>query len=50
VFAFTSSESKGKEANGFGTHQIVNSTKAADITKVKGLLDFVLVTANVPLN
>jgi alcohol/geraniol dehydrogenase (NADP+) len=50
VFAFTSSDAKAAEAKSLGAHHAVNSTKDSDLAKVKGALDFVLVTANVPLN
>ncbi|MBX9737411.1 MAG: NAD(P)-dependent alcohol dehydrogenase [Phycisphaerales bacterium] len=50
VYAFTSSESKAKEARSLGAHHTVNSTSDADLAKVKGKLDFILVTVNVKLN
>ncbi len=50
VYAFTSSESKAKEARSLGAHHIVNSTRDADLAKLKGKLDFILVTVNVKMN
>lgn len=50
VYAFTSSESKAKEARALGAHHTVISTSDADLAKIKGTLDFILVTVNVPLN
>jgi uncharacterized zinc-type alcohol dehydrogenase-like protein len=50
VFAFTSSDSKRDEALRLGAHHAVNSRDAAQLARVKGLLDMVLVTVNVPMN
>jgi uncharacterized zinc-type alcohol dehydrogenase-like protein len=50
VVAFTSSDSKREEALSLGAHQTVNSRSDAAIEKIKGSLDFLLVTVNVPLN
>ncbi len=50
VYAFTSSEAKAKEARALGAHHTVNSTSDADLEKVKGMFDFILVTVNVKLN
>jgi uncharacterized zinc-type alcohol dehydrogenase-like protein len=50
VFAFTSSDDKAREAKRFGAHHAVNSTRDSDLEKIKGRLDFLLVTVNVPLN
>lgn len=50
VVAFTSSDSKRDEALSLGAHETVNSRSDAAIEKIKGSLDFLLVTANVPLN
>lgn len=50
VVAFTSSDAKAAEAKSLGAHSTVNSTKDAELAKVKGSLDMILVTANVPLN
>lgn len=50
VTAFTSSEAKAAEAKQLGAHHTVNSTSDAELAKIKGSLDFILVTANVKLN
>ena len=50
VVAFTSSDSKRAEALKLGAHQTVNSRDSAQIQKLAGSLDFILVTANVPLD
>jgi uncharacterized zinc-type alcohol dehydrogenase-like protein len=50
VTAFTSSESKADEARGFGAHNVLSSRDSAAIRKAAGTLDFLLVTANVPLD
>lgn len=50
VYAFTSSDDKAKEAKRLGAHYAVNSTKDEDLARMKGKLDFIMVTANVPLN
>ncbi|MDX2146412.1 MAG: NAD(P)-dependent alcohol dehydrogenase [Planctomycetota bacterium] len=50
VFAFTSSDAKAAEARSLGAHHAVNSTKDTELEKLKGRLDFILVTANVNLN
>lgn len=50
VFAFTSSDSKAAEAKSLGAHHAINSRDDAQLAKVKGLLDFILVTANADLN
>ncbi len=50
VVAFTSSDSKKEEAKQLGAHQTVNSRTDAEVAQLKGSLDFILVTANVPLN
>lgn len=50
VFAFTSSESKREEAKRLGAHHVINSTDSAQMKKIAGSLDFVLVTVNVPLD
>ena len=50
VTAFTSSESKFKEAKGFGAHHVVATRDAAAIKRIAGTLDLVIVTANVPLD
>jgi uncharacterized zinc-type alcohol dehydrogenase-like protein len=50
VTAFTSTDSKADEARGFGAHRVVNSRNWADIKKIAGSLDLLLVTVNVPLD
>ena len=50
VTAFSSSESKTEEAKRLGAHEIVNSRDSAAMAKIAGSLDFILVTANVPLD
>ncbi len=50
VWAFTSSDSKRQEARGFGAHHVVNTRASAEIAQLKGLLDFLIVTVNVPLD
>ena len=50
VTAFPSSESKTEEAKRLGAHEIVNSRDSAAMAKIAGSLDFILVTANVPLD
>lgn len=50
VTAFTSTDSKADEARGFGAHRVVNSRNSADIKKIAGSLDLLLVTVNVPLD
>ncbi|HLP43034.1 MAG TPA: zinc-binding dehydrogenase, partial [Fibrobacteria bacterium] len=49
-FAFTSSDSKSAEAKRLGAHHAVNSTVDAELARIKGKLDFILVTANADLN
>lgn len=49
VVAFTSSPSKAGEAVRLGAHRAVTSTDAAELAKLAGTMDFILVTANVPL-
>ena len=49
VTAFTS-DSKKDEALSLGAHLAVNSRSEADIVKLAASLDFILVTANVPMN
>mgnify|MGYP000402599849 CR=1 FL=1 len=48
VYAFTSSDSKHDEAKRLGAHQVINSRDSAQMAKIAGALDFVLVTVNVP--
>lgn len=50
VTAFTSSPSKAEEARSFGAHQIIDSRSDAEMKSHNGTFDFILVTANVPLN
>lgn len=50
VHAFTSSASKAAEAKRLGAHYTVDSTSDAELAKVKGRFDMILVTANVSLN
>ncbi|CAN5325792.1 NAD(P)-dependent alcohol dehydrogenase [soil metagenome] len=49
VIAFTS-ESKKEEALKLGAHEAVSSRDTGTFTKLAGSLDFLLVTANVPLD
>ncbi len=50
VFAFTSSDSKREEAKRMGAHEVVNSTDSQQLERIKGRLDFILVTVNVSLD
>jgi uncharacterized zinc-type alcohol dehydrogenase-like protein len=50
VTAFTSTDSKAEEARAFGAHNVVNSRNPADLAKLAGKLDLLLVTVNVPLD
>lgn len=50
VTAFTSSESKADEARKLGAHHVVATRDQAALKKIAGTLDFILVTANVPLD
>ena len=50
VYAFTSSDSKREEAVRLGAHQVINSRHEDELRKIRGALDMVLVTVNVPLN
>jgi len=50
VVAFTSSESKAGEARRMGARHVVDSRSDDDLGKWAGSLDFLLCTANVPLN
>ncbi|MBX9811697.1 MAG: NAD(P)-dependent alcohol dehydrogenase [Burkholderiales bacterium] len=49
VTAFTSSESKHKEARALGAHRVVSSRDAAAMQAIAGSLDMILDTVNVPL-
>lgn len=50
VTAFSSSAGKSDEAKQLGAHKVVNSRDDAEMAKLAGTLDMILVTANVPLN
>lgn len=50
VTAFTSSDSKHAEAKKFGAHHAVNSRDSAALRRLAVSLDFILCTANVPLD
>lgn len=50
VTAFTSSDSKAEEARRLGADAVVNSRDSAAMKGIAGSLDFILVTANVPLD
>jgi len=50
VLAFTSSDAKRQDALKFGAHATVNSRDSAQMQKLAGSLDFILVTANVTLD
>lgn len=50
VVAFTSSEAKNAEAKSLGAHHAVSSTKTDQLEKLRGSLDFILVTVNASLN
>jgi uncharacterized zinc-type alcohol dehydrogenase-like protein len=50
VTAFTSSDSKRDEAVKFGAHHVANSRDSAQLQKLAGSLDFILVTANSTLD
>jgi uncharacterized zinc-type alcohol dehydrogenase-like protein len=50
VTAFTSSSGKSDEVKKLGAHHAVSSRDDAAMSKLKGRLDFILVTANADLN
>jgi uncharacterized zinc-type alcohol dehydrogenase-like protein len=50
VFAFTSSEDKKAELLKMGAHHVVNSKDAEQLKPLARSLDFIMVTANVPLD
>jgi len=50
VYAFTSTDSKREEAVRLGAHQVINSRHEDELSKIRGALDMILVTVNVPLN
>lgn len=49
VTALTSTDAKHAEARRFGAHHAVNSTDLEALKRLAGSLDFLMVTANVPL-
>ena len=50
VMAFTSSDAKRQDALQFGAHDTVNSRDSAQMQKLAGSFDFILVTVNVSLD
>jgi alcohol/geraniol dehydrogenase (NADP+) len=50
VYAFTSSESKRDELLQLGARHVVNSRDSAAMARLKGSLDFIISTVNVPLD
>ena len=50
VTAFTSTDAKAAEARSFGAHNVVNTRNNADLNRIAGSLDLLLVTVNVTLN
>lgn len=50
VTAFSSSAGKADEARRLGADRVINSRDDGEMAKLKGTFDFILVTANVPLN
>lgn len=50
VYAFTSSDSKQEEAKQLGAHKVVNSRDSSAMRRIKGSLDFIISTVNVPLD
>lgn len=50
VTAFTSSESKAEEARKLGAHHVIGTRDRAAVAKIRGSLDFILVTANATLD
>lgn len=50
VTAFTSSDGKRAEALAMGAHHAVSSRDGAALARLAGAFDFILVTANVPLD
>ena len=50
MYAFTSTESKREKAIRLGVHQVINSRHDDELNKIRGALDLILVTVNVPLN
>jgi len=49
VVAFTSSDSKKKEAMDLGAHRVVNSRDDKQVASIRGSLDFIISTVNVSL-
>ncbi|MGR8942277.1 MAG: NADPH-dependent aldehyde reductase Ahr [Gammaproteobacteria bacterium] len=50
VTAFTSHEAKAEDAKAFGAHHVVSSLSSAEMMKIAGSLDLILVTVDVPLD
>ena len=50
VTAFTSSQSKQNEARGLGAHHVVSSRDSEPMKAIAGMLDLLLITANVALD
>lgn len=50
VTAFSSNPAKADEARALGAHHVVSSTDREALARMAGSLDFILVTANVPLD
>lgn len=50
VTAFTTSDSKKKEAQDLGAHRVVNTRDASQLRGIAGTLDFIMSTVNVPLD
>lgn len=50
VHAFTSSDSKRDEALQLGARHVINSRDSAAMGRIKGSLDFIISTVNVPLD
>lgn len=50
VYAFTSNDSKRDEAKQLGAHHVINSRDTAAMKRIKGSLDFIISTVNVPLD
>lgn len=50
VTAFTSNPNKANDALALGAHHVISSTDRSALRKIAGSLDFILVTANVPLD
>lgn len=50
VIAFSSNDSKTEEAKSLGAHRVVNSRDAKQLASMAGQLNFIISTANVPLD